>query len=69
MAKIVGDNLRDRAYRGQFEKDVKMWVYEELINGRKLSEIVNEQHENVKYLPGIKLADNVVGRLKTLIIK
>lgn len=26
-----------------------MWVYEELIEGKKLSEIINEKHENVKY--------------------
>jgi glycerol-3-phosphate dehydrogenase (NAD+) len=45
---------------------VNMWVYEELIPGdgdmppRKLSESINERHENVKYLPGIRLPDNVV---------
>lgn len=37
-----------------------MYVYEEMIDGKKLTEIINEQHENVKYLPGIKLPDNVV---------
>ena len=37
-----------------------MWVYEELIEGRKLTEIINEDHENVKYLPGVKLPENVV---------
>jgi len=36
-----------------------MWVYEELIDGKKLTEIINTQHENVKYLPGIKLPENV----------
>ena len=40
-----------------------MWVFEEQIqhNGetRKLSEVINEEHENVKYLPGIKLPNNV----------
>ncbi len=30
------------------------------VDGRKLSDIINEEHENVKYLPGIKLPDNVV---------
>lgn len=28
--------------------------------GRKLTEVINEKHENVKYLPGIDLGDNVV---------
>ncbi|XP_057683942.1 glycerol-3-phosphate dehydrogenase 1-like protein isoform X2 [Corythoichthys intestinalis] len=37
-----------------------MWVYEEMINGRKLTEIINTEHENVKYLPGHKLPENVV---------
>ena len=36
-----------------------MWVYEELIDGKRLSQIINTQHENVKYLPGIKLPENV----------
>lgn len=37
-----------------------MYVYEEMINGKKLTEIINETHENVKYLPGQKLPANVV---------
>lgn len=37
-----------------------MYVYEEMINGKKLTEIINETHENVKYLPGHKLPPNVV---------
>jgi glycerol-3-phosphate dehydrogenase (NAD+) len=42
-----------------------MWVYEEdvtLENGEteKLSQVINTKHENVKYLKGIQLPDNVV---------
>lgn len=37
-----------------------MWVREEAVNGRKLTEIINHDHENVKYLPGHKLPENVV---------
>ncbi|XP_028324870.1 glycerol-3-phosphate dehydrogenase 1-like protein isoform X2 [Gouania willdenowi] len=37
-----------------------MWVYEEMIDGRKLTEIINTEHENVKYLPNHKLPANVV---------
>lgn len=40
-----------------------MYVYEEMINGKKLTEIINETHENVKYLPGQKLPENVVSIL------
>lgn len=39
---------------------VTMYVFEEMIEGKKLTEIINEQHENVKYLPGHKLPVNVV---------
>ena len=39
---------------------VNMWVFEEEIEGRKLTEIINTDHENVKYLPGVKLPANVV---------
>ena len=34
---------------------VYMWVFEETVRGRKLSEIINTDHENTKYLPGIKV--------------
>jgi len=37
-----------------------MWVFEEEVNGRKLTEIINTEHENVKYLPGRTLPSNVV---------
>lgn len=42
-----------------------MWVFEELINGRKLTEIINETHENVKYLANHKLPENVVSFIYT----
>lgn len=29
-----------------------MWVFEETIDGEKLTDIINTKHENVKYLPG-----------------
>lgn len=37
-----------------------MYVFQETINGRKLTDLINELHENVKYLPGIKLPESVV---------
>ncbi|KAL3836825.1 hypothetical protein ACJMK2_022238 [Sinanodonta woodiana] len=58
IAKIIGKNVRDRSEL--FEETVMMYMYEELVDGRKLTEIVNTEHENVKYLPGIKLPDNIV---------
>ena len=38
-----------------------MWVFEEMVNGRKLTEIINETHCNEKYLPDFTIPDNVVG--------
>lgn len=57
IAKIVGGNA---AQLSHFDPRVTMWVFEEDIAGRKLTEIINTQHENVKYLPGHKLPPNVV---------
>lgn len=59
IAKIVGANA---AQNSKFDSTVKMWVFEETVNGRKLTEIINSDHENVKYLPGHKLPANVVRR-------
>ena len=43
-----------------FEDIVQMYTYEETVNGKKLTEIINSKHENVKYLPGYKLPENIV---------
>lgn len=58
IAKIIGKNVLDQPT--VFEKTIKMYVYEEMVNDRKLTEIINTDHENVKYLPGHKFTDNVV---------
>ena len=58
IARIIGGNARSLE---RFATTVKMWVFEENVNGRKLSDIINTEHENVKYLPGFKLPENVVG--------
>jgi len=57
IAKIIGRNVLDRE---GYDSEVKMWVFEEEVDGKKLTEIINTEHENVKYLPGIKFTDNVV---------
>lgn len=58
IAKIVGNNVL--AQTDQFDTEVRMWVFEETVEGRKLTEIINNDHVNVKYLPGIQLPKNVV---------
>ncbi|XP_029373249.1 glycerol-3-phosphate dehydrogenase [NAD(+)], cytoplasmic-like isoform X2 [Echeneis naucrates] len=61
IAKIIGHNVKAS---NRFDPMVSMWVYEEMIDGRKLTEIINKEHENVKYLPGHKLPRNVfIGKL------
>lgn len=60
IAKIIGSNVKNS---NRFDPEVNMWVYEEMIDGRKLTEIINAEHENVKYLKGHKLSRNVVSLL------
>ncbi|XP_036727103.1 glycerol-3-phosphate dehydrogenase 1-like protein [Balaenoptera musculus] len=55
VAKIIGNNVKKLE---KFASVVKMWVFEETVNGRKLTDIINNDHENVKYLPGHKLPEN-----------
>ncbi|KAJ8371948.1 hypothetical protein AAFF_G00298210 [Aldrovandia affinis] len=57
IAKIVGANA---AQNPRFASTVNMWVFEEMVDGRKLTEIINTEHENVKYLPGHTLPSNVL---------
>lgn len=62
IAKIVGANA---AKYDRFNTTVNMWVFEETVDGRKLTEIINTDHVNVKYLPGHKLPANVVSAVAT----
>lgn len=52
IARIIGSNAQTLQ---RFATTVKMWVFEENVNGRNLTDIINTDHENVKYLPGHKL--------------
>ena len=58
IAKIVGLNVIGKSV--EYVGTVLMYVHEEIIDGVKLTEIINTKHENVKYLPGVKLPSNVV---------
>lgn len=57
IARIVGGNVR--AQPG-FQQEVVMWVFQEQVDGKNLTDIINETHENVKYLKGFTLPSNVV---------
>ncbi|KAI1176884.1 NAD-dependent glycerol-3-phosphate dehydrogenase N-terminus-domain-containing protein [Nemania sp. FL0916] len=62
IAKIAAENTK--AHPELFEEEVQMWVYEEEVTHQgktqKLSAVINTHHENVKYLPNIKLPTNLV---------
>ncbi|KAI8081613.1 glycerol-3-phosphate dehydrogenase [NAD+] [Halteromyces radiatus] len=58
VAKLIGINTQ--RHGDLFEKTVRQWVFEEKVNGENLTDIINREHENVKYLEGIKLPENVV---------
>ncbi|KAL4193545.1 hypothetical protein AMTRI_Chr06g200070 [Amborella trichopoda] len=57
-SKLIASNT---AKLSSFHDEVRMWVFEETLpSGEKLSEVINRENENVKYLPGVKLGKNVV---------
>jgi glycerol-3-phosphate dehydrogenase (NAD+) len=62
IARLVGYNCLEKT--DLFERQVNVWVFEETITldgkDHKLTEYINTKHENVKYLPGISLPENVV---------
>ncbi|OQE18798.1 hypothetical protein PENFLA_c020G10538 [Penicillium flavigenum] len=72
IGKILAENTREHS--DIFEEDVSMWVFEEDVDVPddgtlrdqlgykpvKLTHAINTTHQNVKYLPGIKLPDNLV---------
>lgn len=62
IAKIVGANCKRLSF---CEDRVNMWVFEEDVvdendEVHKLTDVINSRHENIKYLPGIRLPDNVM---------
>ncbi|WWC61698.1 glycerol-3-phosphate dehydrogenase (NAD(+)) [Kwoniella dejecticola CBS 10117] len=59
IAKLAGNNVKKHS--DVFDDSrVPIWVFEEEYEGKKLTEIINTEHENKKYLPDVKLSENVV---------
>jgi len=60
IAKIIAQNTKRHP---EFKDDLTVWMFDEEVQHkgvkRKLSELFNETHENVKYLPGITLPAHV----------
>lgn len=62
ISTLVGKNCKRLEH---CHSEVPMWVFEETVELKdgsqdKLTNVINTQHENVKYLPGIQLPENVV---------
>lgn len=56
ISKLIAENIKDKP---DFEDQLNMYTHEEIIDGKKLSHIINTENENIKYLPKIKLPKNL----------
>ncbi|KAM0685715.1 hypothetical protein COBT_003072 [Conglomerata obtusa] len=57
IAKVIAENVHDKK---DFNSEIFMWTFEEIIDDRKITEIINTEHVNVKYLPGITLPKEII---------
>jgi glycerol-3-phosphate dehydrogenase (NAD+) len=57
IAKLIAENVAESDI---IENTVRMYVHEEEYNNRKLSEIINEDRINSKYLPDVLLPSNLL---------
>ncbi|KAK1926761.1 glycerol-3-phosphate dehydrogenase [Papiliotrema laurentii] len=58
LAKIAAENVAKNP--NEFHREVRMWVREKHINGKKLTDVINRTHQNSRYLPDIALPKNLV---------
>ncbi|KAH8264560.1 hypothetical protein KR038_010161, partial [Drosophila bunnanda] len=58
IAAAISKNVQD--LEGDFDERVHIYVYDDATRNSLLSEVINNSHENVKYLPGIKLPKNLI---------
>lgn len=57
IAKLIAENVINKP---DYDDQVLMWTFEEIINDRKLTDIINTKKENTKYLPGVILPNNIM---------
>lgn len=57
LVRLLGRNAKRHA---AFDDEVRMYVFEEQVDGKNLTDIINTKHVNVKYLPEGPLPTNVV---------
>jgi len=67
IAAIIAENTKKHS--STFHETVHMWVKEEQVDGKNLTDIINTEHENVKYLKGFKIPSNIIATpdLKTAV--
>ena len=58
IAKVVGRNLLEL---GDFEDEVRMWVYQEQVDGKNLTDIINEKRAENKLEPVAPVIINYIG--------
>mmetsp|Transcript_4275 Transcript_4275/g.8223 ORF Transcript_4275/g.8223 Transcript_4275/m.8223 type:complete len:512 (-) Transcript_4275:46-1581(-) len=56
IATVIGQNTLKYPV---FKDTTTMWVFEEEYEGRNLTSIINDDHVNAKYLPGVELPHSV----------
>ena len=58
IAKIIAENIKRQTTL--YHPTLSLWVFEEKVDGgQDLSHVINTNHENTKYLPGVRLPDNI----------
>lgn len=56
----VAKKVAENAHKNGANEIIRLWVRDEKVNGHSLTETINSIHENVKYLPNVKLPKTIV---------
>lgn len=56
-AKVIAENIRDKPQH--FHQEVLLWIFDEKVHDKNLSDIINSEHTNPKYLPDISLPNEI----------
>lgn len=56
VAKLIAENVSNS---DAYDEKVQLYVHEEIFEGEKLSEVINRDHINPKYLPHVKVPQNI----------
>jgi glycerol-3-phosphate dehydrogenase (NAD+) len=61
IARRIALNIRDKQeIQDNFDKNVRIWLLDEICDDRSLVDIINEDHTNPKYLPNVMLPNTVI---------